>query len=83
MSDLELKTLKKSTRVHKKYMVLYKGKWIHFGDNRYEQYEDSTPLKLYADMNHFDERRRELYYMRHGKTTDKSSAKYWSNKYLW
>lgn len=83
MSDPELKTLKKSTRIHKKYMVYYKDKWVHFGDNRYQHYKDSTPLKLYSNLDHGDNRRKELYYMRHGRTKNKYSAKYWSNKYLW
>ena len=39
---------KQSTRKNKKYMVKYNGKWIHFGDTRYEHYRDKTPLKLYS-----------------------------------
>jgi len=34
---------KKSTRKNKKYMVYYNGKWIHFGDTSFGQYEDKTP----------------------------------------
>lgn len=30
--------VQRSTRKHKKLMVLYKGHWIHFGDDRYEDY---------------------------------------------
>ena len=38
MSD----TFQKSTRINKKYMVQYNGKYIHFGDTRYDQYEDKA-----------------------------------------
>ena len=76
-----------STAKHKKYSVLVKSdnksgkKIIHFGDKRYEQYEDK--IGHYKSQNHFDKKRRELYFKRHGKTTDKNSAKWWSNNYLW
>jgi len=81
--DPELKTIRKSTQQHKKYMVYVNNKWIHFGDNRYQQFKDSTPLKLYKHLDHGDPVRRERYYKRHGHTKDKNTAKYWSNKYLW
>jgi hypothetical protein len=83
---------KKSTRKNKKYMVLYNGKWIHFGDKNYSQIEDSTPLKLYKNLNHYDQERRELYLKRamaikdkHGNLTylSKESPNYYSIKYLW
>ena len=54
-------TFQKSTRKNKKYMVNYNNKWIHFGDTRYEQYEDITPLQLYKDQNHYDKKRRDTY----------------------
>ena len=81
----DLSTLKKSTRPDKKYMIRYKGKTIHFGGDprKYQHFRDSTPLKLYSHLDHNDLSRLEKYYKRHGKTNDKSSAKYWSNKYLW
>lgn len=75
--------IRKSTRQFKKYMVKVGNKWIHFGDTRYQQYKDSTPLKLYTHLNHNDKERRKRYYQRHGHTKNKNSAKYWSNKYLW
>jgi len=83
MSDIELKTIRKSTRQFKKYMVKVGKRWIHFGDNRYQQYRDSTPLKLYSYLDHKDKERKKSYYQRHGYTRDKNTAKYWSNKYLW
>jgi len=58
-----------------------KNKIIHFGDTRYEHYFDKTGI--YQHLNHKDVKRKKNYYSRHGKTNDKLSAKYWSNKYLW
>lgn len=83
---------KKSTRKNKKYMVKYKGKWIHFGDLRYSHYQDNTGLGLYRHLNHGDLDRRANYLTRatgiknkKGKLTyhDKSSANYYSVRYLW
>lgn len=83
---------RRSTRKNKKYMVFHKDKWIHFGDTRYEQFEDQTPLKLYSHLNHFDKKRRMNYLQRakgikdkNGNLTylDKNSPNYYSVKYLW
>ena len=77
-------TFEKSDRQFKKYKaILPDGKTVHFGDKRYEQFKDSTPLKLYSNMDHHDAKRRELYYKRHGKDYPKYSAYYFSKKYLW
>lgn len=82
----------KSNHKNKKYMVLYKGKWIHFGDNRYEQFRDSTPLKLYSSLDHLDPIRKKLYLARakgirdkEGNLTylDKNSPNFYAVKYLW
>lgn len=77
-------------RKYKKYSVLKYNKktkeWdylLSFGDNRYQHYKDSTPLKLWSHLDHGNKERRKRYYQRHGTTTDKESATYWSNKYLW
>ena len=76
--------IKKSTRKNKKYDIYKNDKFLlSFGDKRYEQFKDSTPLKEYSKQDHNDEKRRRLYFLRHGKTSDKKTAKYWSNKYLW
>jgi len=75
--------IKKSTRKNKKYMIRYKNKWIHFGDNRYEHYRDSTPLQLYKNLNHNDPDRRRLYYARHGRDAKIGTPKYYSHKFLW
>lgn len=83
---------KKSTHKNKKYMVYHNDKWIHFGDNRYEQYFDKTPLKLYSHLNHLDKDRRKNYLTRskgikdkNGNLTynDRNSPNYYSIKYLW
>lgn len=57
-------------------------KRIPFGDRRYQQYRDRTPLKLYSHLDHNDPERRRRYYLRHGKAT-KWSPKYFSHRYLW
>jgi len=51
-----------------------KTRKIHFGDNRYEQYRDSTPLKLYANRNHGDRRRMRNYFNRHSGTRKRGDA---------
>jgi hypothetical protein len=76
--------LRRSTRKHKKYMAVFRDRrrTIHFGDNRYEQFKDQTPLKLYSKLDHGDPRRRRAYYARHGTAT-LHSAKWFSHRYLW
>jgi len=78
-------TIKKSTHKNKKYMAVFdNGKpTIHFGDNRYEQFKDSTNLKLYSNLDHNDIKRKNAYYSRHGKDAILYSAKWFSHKYLW
>jgi hypothetical protein len=81
--------IQKSTRLNKKYDIYKKlpdgtyKYYLSFGDNRYQQYFDSTPLKAYSHLNNNDDKRLQAYYKRHGLNKSKSSAKYWSNKYLW
>lgn len=74
---------RRSTRRFKKYDVFTKDmKYItSFGDIRYQSYKDA--VGLYKKLDHGDERRRERYYQRHGKTAKKNTAKYFSHKYLW
>lgn len=76
-------------RKNKKYSVLaYNPKTkeyeylLSFGQLPYQHYKDTTPLKLYTNLNHHDKERRRLYYARHGKA-QKYSAKWFSHKYLW
>jgi hypothetical protein len=74
-------TFKKSTRKNKKYDVYKNGRYLlSFGDSRYEQYFDK--IGLYSKQNHNDEKRRELYYKRHGPAKIES-AKWFSHNYLW
>ena len=56
---------------------------LSFGDKRYQQYKDSTPLKLYSHLDHKNFDRQARYYLRHGLTDDINSAKWWSNNFLW
>lgn len=70
---------------------------ISFGAIGYQQYKDSTPLKLYSKDNHGDPKRRRNYFMRHsGEPTKKAvvkkevrksngyyNAKILSHIYLW
>ena len=77
-------------RKNKKYSVLIfnteKDRWdylLSFGSSLYEQFKDSTKLKLWAHVNHGDNERKRKYYERHGKTNDIFTAKYWSNRFLW
>ena len=79
----------KSTRKNKKYKVIVKFKnknkkdeTYHFGDKRYGQFKDSTPLKLYSSKDNNDKKRQKSYFARHG-LANKYSAKWFSHKYLW
>ena len=70
---------------------------IHFGDVRYPQYRDRTPLGLYSHKNHGTRKRMQRYYSRHSGTVKRSVAikreirksnglynsKILSHKYLW
>lgn len=73
----------------KKYKVeIYsdkiKVKTVQFGDRRYEQYKDSTPLKLYTNLNHNDKDRRRRYKIRHEKDRHvKYTAGWFADRYLW
>jgi len=74
-----------------------KTRKINFGDNRYEQFKDRTPLGLYTSKNHGDKRRQYNYYNRHSGVGNRKKAikkeirknhgyytpKILSHKYLW
>lgn len=73
--------IRQSKRKFKKYDVLYSGKWISFGDNRYEDFLD-----------HQDPKRRANYRKRAGGIKNKkgeltykdpNSPNYWSYWVLW
>jgi len=73
-----------SGRKDKKYAAtLPDGKKVHFGDKRYPQYKDQTPVKAYKHLDHGDPARRENYYSRHGREAKKHSPKDFSHRYLW
>tara|TARA_Y100000817_G_scaffold287304_1_gene255770 strand:+ start:114 stop:446 length:333 start_codon:yes stop_codon:yes gene_type:complete len=64
----------------KKYKVTIKNKktskerTLHFGGLGYEQYKDSTPLKLYKNVNHNTKKRRDNYFSRHSGIKNKKKA---------
>ena len=76
---------------NKKYAAILENKdtkrrrIVNFGDNRYEQYKDTTGLGLYSDKNHLDKKRQEAYKTRHQKDIKEGffNAGYFSMKYLW
>ena len=81
----------RSERKNKKLKVFKNGKWIHFGDNRYEHFLDRTGL-LNSELNHYDMTRRHKYLSRalkiknkKGELTayDDTSPNYFSVNYLW
>ena len=73
---------------NKKYRVQIfenskKLKTVQFGDSRYQQYRDKTPLKLYSHKDHLDKKRRSSYRSRHNYKKPKYSAGWFALKYLW
>lgn len=84
-------------RRYKKYrVVLYKDmkayqdrhsyETVSFGDNRYQQYKDTTPLQLYSNQDHKDTKRRDNYQSRHGAQgyqERKYSPAWFSWHFLW
>jgi|TARA_Y100000768_G_C23939711_1_gene664482 hypothetical protein len=87
----------------KKYTAILKNKKtkktrkLNFGDRRYQQYKDRTPLKLYKGKNHNTRKRMQNYFSRHSGTKNREKAikkeirnsrgyytpKILSHKYLW
>lgn len=72
----------------KKYrVVVYDGKkkikTTQFGDQRYGQYKDKTPLKLYKSKDTLDLKRRKAYRDRHTYSKPLYSAGWFALKYLW
>lgn len=64
----------------KKYTAYIKHKHtdktrkLHFGDKRYQQYKDRTPLKLYKKQNHGTRKRMQNYFSRHSGTKNRTKA---------
>lgn len=84
--------IKKSNKKNKKYQIETNNGIVHFGDKRYEQFEDTTGLGLYSHLNHKDKERNKNYCSRamgiknkKNKFTynDPSSANYYSVRLLW
>lgn len=92
--------IEKSKRKNKKYDMILQNKTdkekfvrISFGDTRYGQYSDKTPLKAYTHKNFKakdnPKKRRQLYRERHRKNYNLQKARnIWSAaefswKYLW
>ena len=71
----------------KKYKVVLtengRKRTVQFGDRRYGQFKDKTPLKLYSKKDTLDSKRKTAYYKRHPKNYPKYSADWFSKKYLW
>lgn len=86
MMNVKLLKIEKSPVRYKKYRadVLIDGevyKNVDFGDTRYQQFKDSTPLKLYSNLDHNDTKRLHNFYLRHEKNNGVASIL--SKKYLW
>jgi len=47
---------------------------LHFGDKRYQQYKDRTPLQLYRNQNHGTRKRMRNYFSRHSGTKNRTKA---------
>ena len=57
---------------------------VPFGDVSFQQYRDTTGLKLYSRLDHNDPKRRAAYKARHEKTRHKKfSASWYSDTFLW
>ena len=87
----------------KKYTAFVRNKKTHkirkinFGDRRYQQYKDRTPLGLYSHKDHGTRKRMQNYFSRHSGTRSRSkaiklerkkskgyyNAKILSHEYLW
>jgi len=91
MKTFDFIKLQKSNTKYKKYDAILKNKAngklfiVPFGDKRYSQYKDNTPLNLYSRLNHNDELRNERYIKRHIGFIKPLyySAGFFSIKYLW
>lgn len=90
MDLIEKYDIRPSNKIGKKLMVYYYGKWIHFGDIRYQHYFDKTGY--YSNLNHIDDKRRNSYLRRANGIKDKngnftannkSSPNFWSINILW
>lgn len=89
--DYKFKKFIKSPIKFKKYRAILVDKksnkeiTLDFGDNRYEQYNDSTGLGIYSHKNHNDKKRRTNYRNRHKYFLKDGyfSPGYFSYYFLW
>ena len=88
MEEVLVKIIKPTTK-GKKYTAIIKNRKtkklrkISFGAIDYEQFKDSTTLKLYSSKNTNSTKRRKAYKARHTYAKPKYSAGWFANKYLW
>ena len=90
-TEFQLKGFERSKTKNKKYDAILinkttkKERRIPFGDIRYEQFKDSTGLKLFSSKDHGDPIRRNSYRKRHSGDiqTGKFSAGFFAMQYLW
>lgn len=82
----ELLKIIKSPSKNKKYRAdinldghIYRN--VDFGDDRHQQFKDSTPLKFYSHLDHGDMKRLHNYYMRNANNN--GPAAFLSKHYLW
>ena len=85
---MKLLRFEKSSNKNKKYDAILKDsegqiKKVSFGSINYQHYKDTTPLKLYSNLDHLDKKRKDLYYKRHNINYPKYSSDYFSKTYLW
>lgn len=87
--EYRLLGFEKSKNKDKKYdAILTNGihiKKIPFGHPKYQHYRDSTNLKLYKHLDHYDKKRQALYRKRHAKDINSNlySSGWFSNQFLW
>lgn len=84
---------RKSKKPNKKYDAVFadipenqhlRGRVVSFGDSRYQQYRDSTPLRAYSHLDHGDKKRRDAYFARHARDLSVPySAGWFAARYLW
>jgi len=65
---------KKKYTAYVKNKKTHKIRKLHFGHKDYQQYRDSTPLKLYKHKNHGDIKRMRNYFSRHSGTKKRGEA---------
>ena len=72
--------IEKSPNTMKKYKATVqnlntkKTRTMHFGASDYQQFRDSTKIKLYKHLNHGTVKRKKRYYSRHSGEKTKSKA---------